>query len=336
MLYLGIDTSAYTTSLGVVDERGRIVVDKRIQLPVPRGQRGLRPSDAVFFHVQGLRDLAESLSELVEPVAGVAASCRPRPAKESYLPVFRVSDSWGRGLAGVLRTPFLPTTHQEGHLAAGLWSSGFQPGNKPFLALHLSGGTTEVLRVSLRGEGFEEEILGRTRDLHAGQLIDRVGVALGLPFPSGKSLEELAARGRPGAVSIPAAVKGPDPSFSGAEAQAGRLIRAGCPPEDLALGIFDYLRRTLEKIVGWAVQSTGLSDILLIGGVSANKILRQKLCFNSNNLKLWWPEPRYCTDNAVGTALLAAGVHSLSSNGGSFVNVHDSQEEAADARDSSA
>lgn len=305
MYYLGIDTSAYTTALAIVDEAGRLVLDRREPLPVPKGERGLRPSDAVFFHVERLSELADSLRGLDGPVAAIAASCRPRPAQDSYLPVFRVSESWGKGLAAALGVPFVPTTHQEGHLAAGLWSSGFDPGDRPFIALHLSGGTTELLGVAKSGGGFTEKILSSSQDLHAGQLIDRVGVALGLPFPAGKELEILASRGRSGAVIIPSSVRGLSPSFSGAEAQAKRLIGLGCPPEDLALGVFDFLRRTFEKIIFRAVRSYDLHDILLVGGVSANAILRRTLGCGYKQVRLWWPDPRYCTDNAVGVALTA-------------------------------
>lgn len=319
MYSLGLDTSCYTTSLAAFDESGELILDWRRPLPVPAGERGLRQSEAVFHHVAALAEAADSLRELPGRPLAIAASVRPRPAGDAYLPVFRVAEAWGRALAASHGAAWVPVTHQDGHIAAGLWSAGFVSGDQPFLALHLSGGTTELLRVQ-QGNGpgagpgvFGEEVLGRTRDLHAGQLIDRIGVALGLPFPAGPALDRLAAESGDSVEDargqvVPSSVSDLNPSFSGPEAALFRLIQAGAPAGDVAVATLDCVRRTLEKAISRAVQTTGLRDVLMVGGVCANRYLRRHM-FSAprwerapDRPRLWWPEPRYCTDNAVGVA----------------------------------
>ena len=307
MFYLGLDTSFYTTSLAAVDEEGRVCLDQRRVLPVERGKRGLRPRDAVFLHVQSLGAMSEELRGLAGTCGGVAASARPRAAGGSYLPVFRVSEAWGKALAASWRVPFFAFSHQDGHIAAGLHSSGFDPGSRPFLAAHLSGGTTEVLQVTPSEEGFGERVLASTADLHAGQFVDRVGVALGLPFPAGKAMEELAATGRPGGCRLPASTSGTRFSFSGPEAAALRLVQAGCPPADIARAVFETIAVMLHKVVTICVHEAGVNDILMVGGVTANRELRELLGEGRPGYRLWWTEPAYCTDNGVGVALLARG-----------------------------
>lgn len=316
MYRLGVDTSFYTTSIAAFDPAGRLVLDERRPVAVPAGARGARPSEVVFHHVKALAELAEAVARLPGPVAAVAASVRPRPVEGSYLPVFRVSEAWGRGMAAVARAPFTPVTHQDGHLAAGAWSAGFTPAG-PFLALQLSGGTTDVLRVERSGTGFREDLLGHTLDLHGGQFIDRVGVALGLPFPAGPALEALARGGRPGALTLPVAVDGLRPSFAGPESAAQRAIRSGARPADVALAALDCLARSVARMIAAAHAETGLRDVLMVGGVSANRYLREHLAEKAGPaVRIWWPEPRYCTDNAVGVALLAmAGAESSREEG---------------------
>ncbi len=305
MFYLGLDTSFYTTSLAAVDEAGRVCLDQRRVLPVERGKRGLRPRDAVFLHVEALGAISEGLRGLGGTCGGVAASTRPRAAEGSYLPVFRVSEAWGKTLAASRRAPFFAFSHQDGHIAAGLHSSGFDPGSGPFLAAHLSGGTTELLLVTRAEEGFAGRVLASTADLHAGQFVDRVGVALGLPFPAGKAMEELAAAGRPGGCRLPASTSGTRFSFSGPEAAALRLVRAGCRPADVARSVFETIAVMLHKVITICVQEAGVNDILMVGGVTANRALREVLGGGRRSYRLWWAEPAYCTDNAVGVALLA-------------------------------
>lgn len=314
-LFLGIDTSYYTCSVALVDEAGRLLEDQRRLLAVAEGARGVAPHEAVWAHLNALPRLAEPILRRHGPaVAAVAASVKPRPVEGSYLPPFRVGEGFGRTLAAALGVPFYPTTHQEMHIQAGLWSADEPPGGEQFLAVHLSGGTTELIRVTRRPGGFDEELLGGTQDLHAGQFVDRVGVALGLPFPAGPHLERLAASGRPGRVTLPSAVRGYALSFSGPESAAQRLV-GRAEPADLALAVLQAVAKSLEKWLLHAMGETGLREILIVGGVAANQILRgrlrKRLEHPAVGARLAFAEPRFSTDNAVGTALLARACHGV-------------------------
>jgi len=314
-LFLGIDTSYYTCSLALVDEAGRLLEDQRRLLAVAEGARGAASHQAVWAHLNALPELAGPvLREHGPHVAAVAASVKPRPVEGSYLPPFRVGEGFGQTVAAALGVPFYATTHQEMHIQAGLWSSDNPPRGDQFLAVHLSGGTTELIRVTRRPGGFDEELLGGTQDLHAGQFVDRVGVALGLPFPAGPHLERLAAGGEPGRVKLPAPVRGYTLSFSGPETAAQRLV-GSAEPADLALAVFHTVARSVEKWLLHAMEETGLREVLIVGGVAANEIvrgrLRRRLEHPAVGARLAFSQPRFSTDNAVGTALLARARHGV-------------------------
>lgn len=314
---LGLDTSFYTTSVAAVDLNGSLLAERHALLPVQEGERGLRPQESVFLHVKALPDLYEAvLAEVREQAAGpapvaVAASVRPLPQPDSYLPVFRVSEAFGRTAAAAWQVPFLPTTHQEGHLLAGAWSGGM-PLADGFVAAHLSGGTTDVLDVAPQPDGSLSIVrLGEGLDLHVGQFIDRVGVALGLPFPAGPALEQLAARAAgddgdqvviPSQAVIPSHADGASLSFSGPEAAALRLIARGTQPEAVAHAVLACVARSVEKAIRWALQTTGRKSVLLVGGVAANGYLRRTLKARLA-ADVWFGDPRFSTDNAVGVAL---------------------------------
>jgi len=314
-LFLGLDTSYYTTSVALVDDAGRLLEDRRRPLAVRQGERGHSPAEAVWKHVKALPDEVEALLAAVPAsgrIAAVAASTRPRPMEGAFLPPFKVSEGYGRVVAAALGVPFYPTSHQEMHIMAGLWSSDQPPVGDQFLAVHLSGGTTELIRVTRHPGGFAEELLGGTIDLHAGQFVDRVGVALGLPFPAGPGLEALAAVGEAGKVVLPSHVHGLSISFSGPETAAQRLV-GKVEPGDLALAVLHCIAKTLQKWLRAGVQQSQLSEILIVGGVSANGVLRsrlrEKLEHRAVGARLAFAQTRYSTDNAVGTALLAAQAH---------------------------
>lgn len=342
-LYLGIDTSAYTTSVALVDARGRLVADARRRLVVEPGKKGLRQSEAVFQHVRNLPELFESLpSGWGERVRAVAASVSPRPLPESYMPVFLCGDGAGRQAAASLGVPYVAISHQEGHVWAGFWSAGQAPPPR-FLALHASGGTTEVvLGVSGAGEPaaapgrFALHRIGGTEDLAAGQMIDRVGVALGLPFPAGPALEELASGGRAGALRLPVSARGTTVSFSGPTTAALRALEQGAAGPDLALAVLECVADTLARLVVGALRSSGeavpleaavppkeaapsdggaaaagggaVAGVLAVGGVLANGLVKERLraACEAEGLPCWFAEPRYSVDNGVGSAVAAA------------------------------
>ena len=302
---LGIDTSCYTTSAAVVDLKGDILGVARRLLTVPQGARGLQQSSGVFQHVQRLPHMIEeAIKAAGNPrIVAVAASTRPRPTEDSYMPVFRVGESQARAAATLLNVPFYPFSHQEGHIRAALVQSRIDT-KQPFLALHLSGGTTELLFCSPH-----ITFLGGSLDLHAGQLIDRMGVRMGLGFPAGPALEQLAMKGRStGRIGV--SLRGCSCCIAGAENQAVTLMSSGASREDVAAEIFDFLARTVERLVEAGCAQTGARQALLAGGVASSTLLRQMIAQRARKRRLVcrvdYAQPTLSGDNAVGIALLGA------------------------------
>ena len=162
MAVLGLDTSNYTTSVAVFDGQSGCNMGKL--LDVRQGELGLRQSDALFQHVKRLPSLFEQLKEdgYFKSIEAVGASTRPRAVEGSYMPCFLAGASQGQSLAHTLGVPFFAHSHQQGHLAAAAWSAGhMELLDKPFLAWHLSGGTTELLLIEPEGVSVKAEIIGK-------------------------------------------------------------------------------------------------------------------------------------------------------------------------------
>lgn len=171
-LFVGFDTSNYTTSAAVCDADGEVLLNARTLLPVREGERGLRQSDAVFFHVRNLPDLLGQVRETVRGrvVRAVGCSVSPRRAEGSYMPCFLSGIMAAEAFAAAIDVPVLRFAHQEGHIMAALHSAGAESllTAERFAAFHVSGGTTEVLLVRPRADGFDTEIAGGSRDLARG------------------------------------------------------------------------------------------------------------------------------------------------------------------------
>lgn len=306
--YLGVDTSAYTTSLAIVDEQAQLQWEARKVLDVPAGACGLAQSAAFFQHVQNLPHLVKEVpAHLWAGLAGIGVSTAPRPVKGSYMPVFTAGYCVASSLATGLRLPLYPTSHQEGHLAAGIVSGRLT--ENQFLAIHLSGGTTELLQIEKKEPGkIEIELLGGTTDLHAGQFVDRIGVRLGLPFPAGKELERLAQSADSEAVSLlPSAVRGLEVSFSGVESAAQRLIDQHIPPAQVARAVEGCVARTIAKLLQAGIEKKGIEHCLIVGGVASNQFIRAELSRRlARKTELYWAKPEWSRDQAIGVALLTA------------------------------
>lgn len=290
-MFLGIDTSCYTTSVAVISASGEVVADKRRLLTVKQGERGLRQSEGVFQHVKNLPCLIEEVKEFLPRIKAVGVSAKPRNAEDSYMPVFVAGHNFARAIAASLDVPLVLTDHQQGHIMAAAKSADFKP-EKEFLAIHLSGGTTEILL----SRGDKTEIVGKTLDIPAGQLIDRTGVMCGLKFPCGKEMDDKAAQTQ---LKLPVSVKGSDINFSGAEIQAQRLYESGADSGEIFEALFECVAKSLEK----AIKNAGDFHVLPVGGVSSNSIIRQYLAESFGN-KVHFAEPKYMTDNAVGVAYI--------------------------------
>jgi N6-L-threonylcarbamoyladenine synthase len=309
---LGLDTSCYTTSVALVIG-GILAYDGRAPLRVSKGQVGLRQSEALFQHVRNLPGLVEEACNVARRescnIIAVGASAWPRRVEGSYMPVFLASAGYGRTVAAALGTPCLEVSHQEGHVAAARWSSGLKP-DGGYLALHLSGGTTELLLVKSK---FQLELLGATDDLNAGQFVDRVGVALDLPFPAGPDLERLAGGGEPGRVRLPVAARGLRVSFSGPCSAAMREIDSGAQPADIAYAVLECIGESMGAICREGLRLTKARELLVTGGVASNALVRQIIAHEIErgfpDASLHYAEPKHSRDNAVGCAILAWQVY---------------------------
>lgn len=301
---LGIDTSCYTTSVACFGGSG-VLYDGRIVLPVRQGERGLRQSEGVFLHTRQLPPLVEEAFAAVSPssIAAVACSRAPVDRADSYMPVFLTGLGVARALAASLGAPLHLLDHQSGHIRAALIGNE-KLAQAPFYAVHLSGGTTDLLSVERKASGvFAIEPLGCSEDLHAGQLVDRVGVCLGCGFPAGKEMEALARQATKRDLRIPASVRDLSCSLSGAETAAGRALSQGRTAAEVAYGVYDLLARTLTRLLTNAVRQHGERPVLLCGGVASSQLLRE-LLHERCELPLFFGESRFSSDNAVGVAAL--------------------------------
>lgn len=304
--YVGIDTSNYTTSLAVANEAGAVVANLKMPLPVKEGGCGLRQSEAVFAHVKNLPQLMPRLAEVLKGyrVQAVGVSTRPRDAEGSYMPCFLTGEVAAQSLSAGLNVPVYGFSHQSGHLMAALYSSGATEAlrGKDFGAFHVSGGTTEMLLVHPNGCDFTVELLGGSADLHAGQAVDRIGVALGLSFPCGPALEKLALTNTKKIPKPRICVKGGTCHLSGLENLATGLYRESGDAALTAAYTLRFIGDTLQKMSLWLRETHGELPILFSGGVMSNRIIAAELTKALGNV--YFAEPAFSADNAAGVALL--------------------------------
>lgn len=306
-VYLGIDTSCYTTSVAVVDRQGVLIAEARQLLLVKSGKRGLAQSEMVFQHTRNLPVLIEDIfSRNDMNIIGIGVSKKPRPVEDSYMPAFLTGYGLANSLAKILQVDLAELSHQENHLEAALWSSGFSEFDK-CLMLHASGGTTEIILVTkTTDDRYILQEVGGSLDLHAGQYVDRVGVAMGLSFPAGPHLEQLAQIAT-GFYELPVAVKDEYVSFSGPCTAALRALENGAAQDEIALGVEVSLAESLFSVLEYLSHKEKCKNILLAGGVMSNQyisgFLQQKLA--KQGLRVWSAKPKFSSDNAVGCAIAA-------------------------------
>ncbi len=308
MIFLGIDTSCYTTSVAAVDENGKLIANARRLLSVADGERGLRQSEAFFKHVNNFPELYAQIVEKIDPrdIKAVCVSTQPRGLGHSYMPVFYSGRRLAETIAMSLNIPLFATDHQQGHIQAALYSCPMN--TKDFFSVHLSGGTTEVLHVNETESDFKVKIVASSSDINAGQLIDRLGVKMGMSFPAGKDVDRRACENKNGPLLLPISASMNTCSFSGTEAAALREYEAGCDENALCEGLMWAIVRTLAKMVGGSAYYAGVSEVLMAGGVSSSMYIRQKLpeLMKKKGMPcdIKFSDPRYSSDNAVGVALL--------------------------------
>lgn len=307
-LYLGIDTSNYTTSAALFDSESGIMYSEKKLLPVKEGEAGLRQSDAVFHHTKQLPEIMSALFEKYDgdaDVSAVGVSYRPRNIDGSYMPCFLCGESMAAGIGAVNAISVYRTSHQVGHIMAALFSADrLELVNERFIAFHVSGGTTDCLLCTPHGEELiHAEEIASSLDLKAGQLIDRAGLMLGLRFPCGKELEKLsdAATDDPKARAV---IKNGCCCLSGFENKAAKMLADGAQPESVARYILNAIYETVYEMTVFAREKYGDLPVIFAGGVMSDRYIADKLRKKLGG-SVYFSAPEYSCDNAAGTALYA-------------------------------
>lgn len=303
--FLGIDTSNYTTSAALFDSEANTIIQSKKLLPVKAGELGLRQSDAVFAHVKQLGDMVQNVfAEYGGKITAIGVSTRPRDIDGSYMPCFLVGEMAANCLGAALKVPVLPFAHQQGHVAAALYSAGrLDLFRERFIAFHLSGGTTEALLVEPSAERIIRcTKIGGSMDLKAGQAVDRIGVMLGLPFPAGKYLEKLALKSDR-KFKIKPVMKGTECCLSGIENKCRKMLENGEKPEDIALFCLKSVEAALCGMTDATLSEYGKLPLVYAGGVMSNCIIRTTI---ENKYGGIFAKPEFSSDNAAGIAVLAA------------------------------
>ena len=307
MSVIGIDTSNYTTSIAYFDGVSGVNCSKL--LPVRQGELGLRQSDAVFAHIKSLPELSSRLFSHIQAdsITAVGVSTRPRAVEGSYMPCFMVGYSHAKMLSDALHVPLIEVSHQQGHVAASLWSADcLDLMDQPHLAWHLSGGTTELLLVEPEGKNVRCTKIGGTTDISAGQLIDRTGQLLELPFPSGKHLDALS---RDAVMKETFKVKCSNMEFSlsGVQNKVQQFHAAHNDPVETSAYALRCVAKAVYQATEQALKAYPGLRVVFSGGVASNAMLREVIA----PLNPIFSQPQYSTDNAMGVAVLASRIQEV-------------------------
>lgn len=300
MSVIGIDTSNYTTSIAFFDGEGGENCSRL--LPVRQGELGLRQSDAVFAHIKSLPELSGRLFSHIrkDTITAVGVSTRPRAVEGSYMPCFMVGYSHAKLLSDALGVPLVEVSHQQGHVAASLWSAGrMDLMEETHLAWHLSGGTTELLLVEPEGRNVKCTRIGGTTDISAGQLIDRTGQLLELPFPSGKHLDSLS-RKAAGKDVFRVKCRNSEFSLSGVQNKVQQFYAACADPAETAAYALRCVAGAVYQATAQALEAYPGLSVVFSGGVASNSMLRELTA----TLYPVFAQPQFSTDNAMGVAVL--------------------------------
>ena len=301
--FLGFDTSNYTTSVAIYSDGG-VIQNKRL-LPVKEGERGIRQSDAVFHHTKAYAELLEGvLTSFTGEIKAVGASVTPTTQEGSYMPCFLVGENAARTVASALNVPFYSFSHQQGHIAAALYSAKRTDLlDKKFLAFHVSGGTTDLVLCEPDDELIVKITpVSSSSDLKAGQAVDRIGVKMGIPFPAGIGVEKLAEKS--GEIyKNKIKLKDGFCSLSGLENKCLKMLENGETKEDTAKFLLCYIADTITAMTEFALKEFGDLPIVFAGGVMSNKIIKEII---TSRFDASFAEPEFSCDNAAGIAFLTS------------------------------
>ena len=301
---LGIDTSNYTTSLAIITTEGELVANIKFPLPVKAGERGLRQSDAVFAHVKNLPlAMAEAKKHLSDcKIVAVGASEKPRNVEGSYMPCFLTGIVARDSILATSDAKGYSFSHQCGHIMAALYgANAISLLSEPFVAFHISGGTTEMLSVSESGNSFKASLIGGSEDLNAGQVVDRIGVYMGLSFPAGSEMEKLALQNTEKIPRKKPKINGLSFNLSGLENLAISLYEKTKDKALVAAFVFDYISSALTCVCKNYESENSRTKFVFSGGVMSNSIIKNSL---SQEFDAIFAEPMLSADNAVGIAAL--------------------------------
>ena len=278
-LYMGIDTSNYTTSISFCDQGGQVLVNYKQLLPVKKDQVGLRQSDACFAHIKNILGVPQRLlpaGYTVADIAAIGVSTSPTTAEGSYMPCFMVGNSFANLLANLLGVPLYTFSHQQGHIMAALYgANALDLLQGPFLAFHVSGGTTDMLLVKAKDNQLQ---------------IQQIGA----------SLDQLACKSKQTFRCRPV-IKGLNCCLSGLENQCQKMLNDRQPSEDIARYCIEFIQQTLAKMTAAALNQYGTMPILFAGGVMSNTIIQDSL---SKQFGGRFAPPVFSSDNAAGISLL--------------------------------
>ena len=304
-IYLGVDTSNYTTSTALIDTEKMEAIQCKKLLPVKEGELGLRQSDAVFHHTKQLPEMVSALfGNKKIGLDAIGVSVRPRNIEGSYMPCFLCGEGLADSLGAVNKISVHKTSHQIGHILAALFSSQkLELVNEKFIAFHVSGGTTDCLLVTPDKEKvFDITEIGSSLDIKAGQAIDRTGLMLELKFPCGKELEKLAAMSDK-KYKLKPMLKNGNCCLSGLENKCRKMLDDGERKEDIANYCLSFIYSTIYEMTKFALDRYGNMPIVYAGGVMSDKLIGDKLL---QKFDAFFAEPDFSCDNAVGTAVFAA------------------------------
>lgn len=302
-IYLGIDTSNYTTSAAEYNSITGEFVNSRRLLPVKSGSIGLRQSDALFLHTKALPEIVDGASKLGN-ISAVGVSDRPRPLNDSYMPCFLAGVSAASAVSSALGVKLYKFSHQAGHIAAALFSAEkLDLIGKPFISFHISGGTTEALYTEYDKDSFFKcRIVAQSLDLKMGQAVDRIGNLLGLDFPAGKEIDKLSQSGEY-KDRIKVSMKCADCSISGLENKAQQLLKEGYSKEDIAFFTVKYLCKTVDCMTAELKREYGDIPFVFAGGVMSNTYIRKHI---TDKYGAFFASPELSSDNAVGISIMTS------------------------------
>ena len=301
---LGIDTSNYTTSAAILTSGGEMLQSKRL-LKVPEGGRGLRQSEALFQHTVALPEIFKNVFKNFNGgIAAVGVSATPRDTEDSYMPCFLAGVSAASSASAAKGCVLHKFSHQRGHIMAALYSANrLSYVNSPFLAFHVSGGTTELLYVTPDDDLIIKcDLIAHTLDLNAGQVIDRVGVMMGYGFPAGKAIDKLSlsAEGLP---AVNPTIRNGNCCLSGVENICKKMLEQNEPHEKIAATALCFVLESVSEMTKLALERLGQLPMVFAGGVMSNTLIRREL---SKRFDCAFAEPSFSCDNAAGIAVLTA------------------------------